>query len=236
MPAKRTAPKARKASSSSGRAGAAKGKAKTPPRSAPSPPRQGKKDQIGSVMAKGLDLAEAGLTFGLNLVQKLGTTVQDQVIGKIAEAGRAFVQPAPDHSRSQEGESTTVGAGDETARYAQASASAGGFGGISNRLPLFPGSTVHVSFSINNESAQAAKKVSVRLEGLVGELSGAPLQASRFSIKPAAIAIKPLDFEKFVITGVIPATARSDAYNGWIVVTGDDTLRIPVKLVITGPA
>jgi hypothetical protein len=187
-------------------------------------------------MAKGLDLAEAGLTFGLNLVQKLGTTVQDQVIGKIAEAGKSFVQRAPDYSRSQESEPSNAGAGDETARYAPGSASAGGFGGISNRLPLFPGSTVHVSFSINNESAQAEKKVSVRLEGLVGELSGATLQASRFPVQPAEIRIKPLDFEKFVITGVVPATARSDAYSGWIVVTGDDTLRIPVKLVVTGPA
>jgi hypothetical protein len=194
--------------------------------------------QFNSIMSKSLDLAEAGLTLGLNLFQKFGANVQDQLAGKfakVAEAGKSFVNEAVKTARAQgqSGPGETATRDDEQER-SQSAESASAFAGVFNHLPLFPGSPVKVSFSINNETAESVKKVSVKLEGLTGELTGATLDASHFSIKPSKQTLGPMDFEKFVITGTVPPHVRSDGYNGWIIVSGDEQLKIPVKLTITG--
>jgi hypothetical protein len=179
-------------------------------------------------MSKGLDLAEASLTLGLNFVQRLGTTMQEQVIGKITQAGQSFMQAASAPAAppaSDEGEAAP-------SRPSQAPTAS--FAGVANRQPLFPGSPLRVSFSINNESPSAPKKVSVKLGNLAGELTRAPFEATGLAVEPATATIAPMDFEKFVITGVIPAGAKSDAYQGWIVVTGEEQLRIPLRLTVTG--
>jgi hypothetical protein len=108
-----------------------------------------------------------------------------------------------------------------------------GFAGVTNRQPLFPGSPLRVSFSINNESPGTAKKVAVRLGPLTGEISHATLDGSTLAIEPATATIAPSDFEKFVITGVVPPGVASDAYQGWIEVAGEERLRIPLRLTIT---
>jgi hypothetical protein len=115
-----------------------------------------------------------------------------------------------------------------------AASPAAGFAGVTNRQPLFPGSPVRVSFSINNDAADATKKVSVKLEGLEGELTHERLAASALTVEPSRATIAEMDFEKFLVAGVVPINARSDAYLGWIVVTGDEQLRIPLRLVVTG--
>jgi fructose-1-phosphate kinase PfkB-like protein len=43
-----------------------------------------------------------------------------------------------------------------------------------------------------------------------------------------------MDFERFVLTGSIPADAPEDSYNGWILVDGDEQMRIPVVLLVSG--
>jgi hypothetical protein len=124
--------------------------------------------------------------------------------------------------------------GAETTSPRTSPASGVNFAGVTNRQPLFPGSPLRVSFSINNESPSVAKKISVKLGNLTGEISHANFDASGLAVEPATATIAPMDFEKFVITGVVPAGLKSDAYQGWIVVAGEEQLRIPLRLAITG--
>jgi hypothetical protein len=215
--------------------------AKTGPRKkAPHIPEEtAKRDdtQFGNIMAKGLDLAEAGLTLGLNLFQKLGASVQDNLGEKIAQAaaaGKSFVNDAVKNASASAGTRATETAVNETAGSGPETEATAGFSGVFNRLPLFPGSPVTVSFSVNNESAESVKKVMVKLEGMIGELTGTILDASKFLIKPSKQTIDPMDFEKFLITGTIPSNAKSDAYYGWIIVSGEEQLKIPARLTVTG--
>jgi len=186
-------------------------------------------DQIGALMSKSLDLAEASLTLGMNFVQRLGSTVQEQVISRLSHVGQSFNQPAPEPAPA------------EPARGSQAApppqsqpAGARPFAGVTNQQPLFPGSPIRVSFSINNDSPSAGKKVALKLEGLKGEISGARFDAAALVVEPASATVVPMDFEKFVIRGLVPMNTRSDAYQGWIIVSGDEQLRIPLRLVVTG--
>ncbi len=182
-------------------------------------------------MTKSLDLAEAGLSLGLNLVERLGATLQDQVSSRLAQARDALagapVHPPTGAADTGAGPPPWPNSSDRQGPYAAP------FSGVTNRLPLFPGSPVRVSFSINNDSADLPRRVELRLEGFAGELTGAPLEAGHLAIEPAVQTIAPMDFEKFVVTGLVPAGTRSDAYRGWIVVGGEQQLRIPVRLVVT---
>ena len=47
--------------------------------------------------------------------------------------------------------------------------------------------------------------------------------------------IAPVDFEKFVLKGVVPETVPPDVYRGVVVVRSDKDLFIPVVLVVTPP-
>jgi hypothetical protein len=172
-------------------------------------------------MSKSLELAEASLTLGMNFVQRLGSTVHDQVIGRLSHVGQSFNQGTPESAQA------------EPVRGAE-TAAARPFAGVTNQQPLFPGSPIRVSFSINNDSPSAGKKVTLKLEGLKGEISGTRLDAAALSVKPASATIAPTDFEKLVIHGRVSMDTCSDAYHGWIIVSGDEELRIPLRLVVTG--
>ena len=225
MPKQRTAP-------STGARPRARQKAKSKPRSKAQgkPATQPADDtQLGALMSKSLDLAEASLTLGLNFVQRLGSTVQEQVIDRLSHVGQSFTQPA-----AEPGQRAPARESEPDAPAQPKPAAARSFAGVMNQQPLFPGSAVRVSFSINNDSASAEKKVALKLEGLEGEISRTALDGSALSIEPASATIAQMDFEKFIVRGLVPMGTRSDAYQGWIVVSGDEQLRIPLRLVITG--
>ena len=179
-------------------------------------------------MSKSLDLAEASLTLGMNFVQRLGTTVHEQVIGRLTQVGQSFTQAAPPSPQAEPPRAT-----DAASQPQSKSPGFKPFAGVVNQQPLFAGSPVRVSFSINNDSQSTVKKVALKLEGLKGEVSGAALDAA-LVVEPATATIVPMDFEKFVIHGLVPIGTRSDAYQGWIMVSGEEDLRIPLRLLITG--
>ena len=180
-----------------------------------------KVDQVGMILAKGLDLAEAGVSLGVTIVNRIGSAAQQQVLERMAaamqrEATGAAASPAPPMPETAEAPPPEA-----PAFY------------ITNRLPLAPGGTVKVSFSINNDSMVAPKKVALRIEGFHGETTGASLPAESMSIKPETRTIAPVDFEKFVLRGAVPAETPPDVYFGWILVASDDELRIPVRLTVS---
>jgi hypothetical protein len=45
-------------------------------------------------------------------------------------------------------------------------------------------------------------------------------------------SIAPMDFEKFVLTGTLPADAPPDVYRGSVIVGSTDEMSIPVRLVV----
>jgi hypothetical protein len=181
---------------------------------------KGRLEQFGDLLGRGLDLAEAGLSLGITLATTLGTVAQQKIVGKIMDV--AGSDPSPQASVS--------GAAPAPASPAPPPQAFG----ITNRLPLVPGMAVSISFSINNDSAVAPKQVSLRVEPFTGERSGAMLPPESLLVTPASIAIAPMDFEKFVLVGAIPEMSPPDTYNGSIAVTAEDSMRIPVLLVVEG--
>lgn len=187
----------------------------------------GRTDQIGTILSKGLDLAEAGIGLGMNLIGKLGSMAQDQVIGNIAKTvmpGQYGAQNAPERPVAppyRRGEDEPAG-----------DAAEGGMC-IVNRRPLFPGSAVEISFSINNDSPAHARKVHIEIDGFTGSAHGWNIPPELFSIRPADMEIAPMDFEKFVLAGAIPQDAPEDSYNGWLRLAGEEGLKMPVILAVT---
>ncbi len=188
-------------------------------------------DQIGAIVTKGFSLAEAGINLGLNLINKIGSVAQDQFVEKIVDLGKNIV-PSQGMPREEPGGEAPP-AYENREEQGRESEPASRTMYVENRLPLFPGSPVHVSFSISNDSPSAPKKIALGIEGFTGEMRGAQIDGSNFSVKPAKKSIAPLDFDKFVLSGTIPPGVVSDAYLGWIVVTGDEQLKIPVRLTVT---
>lgn len=190
------------------------------------PGLRGKVDQVGSLLSKGLDLAEAGLNLGVTLVSRVGVAAQHQILERVmAQAGEAAAAAAPQAAEAEPAPAP--------APVAAAPAAESESYGITNRLPLVPGGEVRVSFSINNDSMEAPKKVALSVEGFVGDAHGRRLNPAGFAIRPAKKTIAPMDFEKFVLEGVLPPKAPPDVYRGWIVVASDNALRIPVWLVVS---
>ena len=93
---------------------------------------------------------------------------------------------------------------------------------------------MQVSFSINNDLPDAAKKLRVTARGFVGAARGFSFDGAGFSVNPPEKVIDAMDFERFVLTGSIPADAPEDSYNGWILVDGEEQMRIPVVLLVSG--
>jgi hypothetical protein len=179
-------------------------------------------DQIGALLNKGFDLAEAGIGLGVNIVSRLGSMVQEQVISKIVTGERPGAA----------GLQTSAENGPLPPEPAVESPGAPEATGISNRMPLFPGSPVSISFSINNDSL-SSKKLKLGVENFVGQIHQFKLDSQTFSIHPSDKVIAPMDFDKFTLKGRIPQEAPEDTYHGWILVTGEEKFRIPAALIVT---
>ncbi len=185
-----------------------------------------RKDQIGGILKKSLDLAETGLTFGIQLFSRLTRVVQNQTSepGGYPAGEPGYAYPAPGAEPTD-----WVGA-PAPATEPQASAQTA----IANRLPLAPGDPVSISFSINNDSASVPRTLSVSVEGFTGEAYRFQLQPGAFSVKPGRRTIGPLDFDKFVLLGRLPDDTPPDTYWGAIAVSGEESFRIPASLRVTG--
>jgi hypothetical protein len=175
-------------------------------------------DQVGTILAKGLDLAEAGVSLGATILNRVSLAAQQKIREGLDAAGQP--QPAPPAAAPED-----PAAPDEAeAAY-----------GLANRLPLTPGGEVSISFSVNNDSMTEGRKVEFKVQGFAGESRQGAIDASAFAVKPAQKTIAPVDFEKFVLKGVVPETAPPDVYRGVVVVRSDKDLFIPVVLVVTPP-
>jgi hypothetical protein len=189
----------------------------------------GKADQIGSILAKGLDLAEAGVSLGLNLVNRLGSLAQDSILNRLA-APVSAVADAVAQQRTEAAEDTG-----EASRASTAAQDQGGESYVANRVPAFAGYPARVTFSINNDASDAPKHVRLSVEGFAGRRSGAALDARHLVIEPAVTTIEPMDFEKFTLSGTLPRDLPPDEYEGRILVASDETIGIPVRLLVSEP-
>jgi hypothetical protein len=188
----------------------------------------GKSDQIGMIVTKGFDLAEAGISLALNIVNRMGSIAPEAFIEKITapftgatqQSGQSpdnNMNPAqheesqPSPSKNQESELIFIG----------------------NRTPIFPGQEIKVSFSINNDSFASAKKVKLHPEGFIGKKGSTEFDGKQFSVHPAKATIDPMDFEKFTLVGTLPANLQPDIYYGWIVVTSENEIKIEVRLNVS---
>jgi len=172
-------------------------------------------DQVGTILAKGLDLAEAGVSLGVTILSRVSVAAQQKIREGLDAANQPPAsEPAPAAEPPPEPEP----------EY-----------GLTNRLPLVPGAEVKISFSVNNDSMTDVKKVDLSVRGFAGDNENGSLDATIFSIKPAQKTIAPVDFEKFVLQGVLPGTIVPDVYRGVVIVASDKDLAIPVILVVTPP-
>jgi hypothetical protein len=180
----------------------------------PIPELTGRAEQLGAIIVKTLDLAEAGLSLGITVLTRAGAVAQD-----------ALTQPpgGASHDDGRPDEASLQPLAEEDAFF------------LTNRVPLAPGGTVHVSFSITNDSLVESKRVSLRLEALVGEREGVRLDGDTFAVRPARKTVAPMDFDKFVLTGTLPAAAPPDVYSGAVIVVSTDEMRIPVRLQVEAP-
>lgn len=194
------------------------------------------------VVNKGLDLAEAGIGIGFDVVTRLGSIFKGQVFDKIGSSG--MLNPVmgnsaashADNHRAPETPPPYAQHGGQTGQPPGDTAQGGGTAPayyLFNRLPLSPGAGVTLSFSVNNDSLTADKIIRISVEGFVGETRQAVLDAGAFSVTPNEISIAPADFEKFVLRGIIPAMAPADNYHGWLVLSEQGEYRIPVVLSVS---
>jgi len=198
-------------------------KAVTQPKEVPVPDLTGRADQLGAIIVKTLDLAEAGLSLGITVLTRAGAVAQEALAERSPAASPdGNVHPADNAQPSAPAEAQAA-TGDTDAFF------------LTNRVPLAPGGTVHVSFSITNDSLVEPKRVSLRIEALVGEHEGVRIDGEAFAVRPARKTIAPMDFEKFVLTGTLPAAVPPDVYRGSVTVSATDEMSIPVALLVTVP-
>jgi hypothetical protein len=175
-------------------------------------------DQMGVILAKGLDLAEAGVSLGATILSRVSIAAT-QRIREGLEASAVPPQPgAPVQPEAP-------------AEEAEADAPYG----LVNRLPLTPGGEARISFSVNNDSMTEVRKVEFMVQGFAGDSGQASIDAAVFAVKPARKTIAPVDFEKFVLEGALPGDVPPDVYRGVVVVRSDKDLFIPIVLVVTPP-
>jgi hypothetical protein len=179
-------------------------------------------DQVGTILAKGLDLAEAGVSLGVTIISRVGVAAQQ----KIREGMDAATAPGAAAGSRQSSEGEQYSPSGSPATEPEPSY------GITNRLPLMPGGTVRISFSVNNDSMTEPKKVDLRLEGFAGDTHGASLDPTTFTVAPAQKTIAPVDFDKFIIQGTVPPEAPPDVYRGAVIVASGSELKIPLVLVV----
>lgn len=189
--------------------------ARTEKEEVPIPDLTGRAEQLGAIIVKTLDLAEAGLSLGITVLTRAGAVAQE-----------ALTQPPGGATQEDNGvpeEAPPQQVADEDAFF------------LTNRLPLAQGGAVNVSFSITNDSLLEPKRVTLRVEALVGELGGVRLDADTFAVRPARKTIAPMDFDKFILTGTLPAAAPPDVYSGAVIVASTDEMSIPVRLLVEAP-
>lgn len=192
------------------------------------------KVQIEEMLNKGLDLAETGIGLGINVVVRLGSIFKDQVFDKINSfemLNSVMGNTSDTQAQAEQGyypEEAPAPASEQTATPEQANY-------LINRLPLFSGGDVLLSFSINNDSLTSEKEIQLKIEPFLGGAQQYSIDASAFSVTPSQIVIAPADFEKFVIKGKIPKNAPEDTYSAWITVAEEQTYQIPVVLVVSKP-
>jgi hypothetical protein len=182
-------------------------------------------DQMGTILAKGLDLAEAGVSLGVTILNRVSLAAQQKIREGLDSAAQSQNGAQPGAQPGPPGVTPDVPA--ESAEADQY--------GLTNRLPLTPGGEVRISFSVNNDSVTEVRKVEFKVQGFAGESQQAAIDASAFAVKPGQKTIAPVDFEKFVLKGVVPETTPPDVYRGVVVVHSDKDLFIPVILVVTPP-
>jgi hypothetical protein len=190
-------------------------------------------DRLGDIVARGIDLAEAGMSLGLTLLTTVGAAAQHKIVEKMAggmmgdgEPGAGPGGPPMNADGPGPGVSGVRMAGaPTTAPAAELAAYV-----ISNRLPVTPGAPFSVSFSLNNEDDTAPKPVSLVIEPLTGERTGAVVTSQFLAVVPSEAVIAPLDFEKFALRGALPPEMPADIYCGAVLVDG--AMRIPVRLAI----
>jgi hypothetical protein len=184
---------------------------------APGAELRGRLDQMGTLLAKGLDLAEAGVSLGATILGRVSVAAQQKIREGLDAAAQGQPQAGPPP--------------DETGEPVEPDA---GFG-LTNRLPLTPGAEVRISFSVNNDSMTEVRKVEFKVQGFAGETQKGAIDAALFAVSPAQKTIAPVDFEKFVLKGAVPETVPPDVYRGVVVVRSDKDLFIPIVLVVTPP-
>ena len=184
-------------------------------------------DQMGTILAKGLDLAEAGVSLGVTILNRVSLAAQQKIREGLDSAAQsqAGAQAAAQPGAQPGPPGGTPDAPAESAEADQY--------GLTNRLPLTPGGEVRISFSVNNDSVTDVRKVEFKVQGFAGESQQAAIDAAAFAVKPGQKTIAPVDFEKFVLKGVVPETTPPDVYRGVVVVRSDKDLFIPVILVVT---
>lgn len=192
---------------------------------------RGSYEQIGSIFSKILELAETGVGLGVNVLSRLSSYAQGEAArgqgGDERHGAGDYPPPHPEemgpgmHSHHQDHYGNS---------HQGMDASWNPF--VTNRMPLHAGSPFLISFSINNDSDASEKKLHLEAEDFFGATTGFKLDRRLFSVEPAEKTIGPRDFDKFVLTGAIPADALEDSYNGWILITGDEEIRLPVILMV----
>jgi hypothetical protein len=183
------------------------------------PDLSGRADQLGAIIVKTLDLAEAGLSLGITVLTRAGAVAQEALADRPPAPNASTADNTHSHNGTEE-QPTPVE--DETFF-------------LTNRVPLAAGGTAQVSFSITNDSLVEPKRVSLRIDALVGEHEGVRIDSSVFAVRPARKTIAPMDFEKFVLTGTLPAAIPADVYRGVVIVSASDEMSIPVALFVTVP-
>jgi hypothetical protein len=177
--------------------------------------------QMSALTAKLIELADAGVGLGMNVVSLLSSLAKSHAAVPASAddlSGAARPQPAGQEAPPADASSDRSG----PRNYC-----------VVNRTPLFPGSPVQVSFSINNDVPDSPKNLLVSARGFTGAARGFQIDNSLFLVDPPERLIAAMDFDRFVLKGSIPKEAPEDTYNGWILVDGDEQLRIPVVLLVS---
>ena len=191
-----------------------------------------KADQLGTILGKGLDLVEASVALGLNLVNRLGSIAQESIVNRWTAPFSAAAGSAAQPKTEAAADAAEAG---EASPAATAAPDQGGESFITNRIPGVAGHPTRVTFSINNDAYDAPKHVRLSVEGFTGRNGGATFDATHLVIEPAVATIEPMDFEKFTLSGTLPRDLRPDVYEGRILVASDETIAIPVRLLVSEP-
>jgi hypothetical protein len=205
------------------------------PKEAPVPELAGRAEQVGAIIVKSLDLAEAGLSLGITVLTRAGAAAQGAIVDRVPAApgaaapGVAYPGAGEYDAEGIQGPVHGAPPSPETSPPEEE------LFFLANRLPLAPGGEVRVSFSITNDSLVEPKRVTLRVEALVGDQHGVRIDGGAFAVKPARKTIPPADFDKFVVTGTLPAAAPPDVYRGAVIVHSTDEMSIPVRLVVGVP-